>query len=262
MAAELNVLLVEDNQSECENISNYVKLVGNVNLVGITNSSDQAIKYVKELMIDAVILDLELHNGSGNGIRFLIDLKALGLPKRPYILVTTNNISRLTHEQVRQLGADFIMTKCQKDYSAENVIDFLKSIQGLLKSSAQQTGLPTRMTTDASVEDMSKKIEKYINRELELVCISPKLLGRKYLREAIEIVMADGTDFSTKLAVKYKKSDESVIRAMQNAINVAWRMADIDDLFNHYTAHINSNKGTPTVTEFIYYYAEKIKNEF
>lgn len=262
MSAEFNILLVEDEPSESEAINSCIQTVEDMNLAGMTNNSDQAIEIIKEHSIDAVILDLELHMGSGNGIKFLIDLNSLHLTKRPYILVTTNNISRLTHEQVRQLGADFIMTKCQNDYSAQNVVDFLQSIKGLLHSDTQKSGMPARMSSTASTEDMSKKIEKYINRELDLVCISPKLLGRKYLREAIEIVMKNGTAFSSELAIKYKKSDESVIRAMQNAINVAWRTADIDELFNNYTAHINSRKGTPTVTEFIYYYAEKIRNEF
>jgi two-component system response regulator (stage 0 sporulation protein A) len=262
MSTILNILLVEDDKSECEAISNYIIHIGDINLVRITNNSVEAIECVKEYSIDAIILDLELHIGSGNGIKFLIDLNELGLPKRPYILVTTNNISRLTHEQVRQLGADFIMTKCQKDYSAGNVIDFLISIKGLLQSGTQSIGMPIKKSTTVPAEDMLKKIEKYINREFDLVCISPKLLGRKYLREAIEIVTAGSTDYCVKIASKYKKSDESIIRAMQNAINVAWRTADIDDLFNHYTAHIHSTKGTPTVTEFIFYYAEKIKNEF
>lgn len=263
MSDGLNILLVEDDQSECEAISNYIKHINDdINLLGITNNSDQAVEYVKEYPIDAIILDLELHNGSGNGIKFLIDLNTLSLSKRPYILVTTNNISHLTHEQVRQLGADFIMTKCQKDYSAGNVVDFLRSLKSMFHTNARSIGMPTRMSTTASADEMTKKIEKHINKEFDLVCISPKLLGRKYLREAIEIVMAGNNDFCAKLAVKYKKSDESIIRAMQNAINVAWRMADINDLFNHYTAHINSSKGTPTVTEFIYYYAEKVKNEF
>lgn len=64
------------------------------------------------------------------------------------------------------------------------------------------------------------------------------------------------------LAEKYKKNDFSIERAMQNAINKAWRTSDIDDLLTNYTAHINTEKGVPTLTEFIYYYANKVKNNF
>lgn len=51
------------------------------------------------------------------------------------------------------------------------------------------------------------------------------------------------------------------MRAMQNSINRAWSTSDIQDLLDNYTAKIKSDKGVPTVTEFIYFYAQKIKNE-
>lgn len=49
---------------------------------------------------------------------------------------------------------------------------------------------------------------------------------------------------------------------MQNAIAKTWRTAPIDDLLKFYTAKINSEKGVPTITEFVYYYANKLKNEY
>lgn len=48
-------------------------------------------------------------------------------------------------------------------------------------------------------------------------------------------------------------------RAMQTAINNAWRSTSIDDLMMHYKARINYETGVPTPTEFIYYYRDKIK---
>ena len=61
------------------------------------------------------------------------------------------------------------------------------------------------------------------------------------------------------MAKNYKKSDASVERAMQNAINRAWRVSDIEELLTHYTAKIHSEKGVPTTLEFVYYYANKVK---
>ena len=49
---------------------------------------------------------------------------------------------------------------------------------------------------------------------------------------------------------------------MQNAINRAWKTTDIDDLLRYYEARINSERGVPTSTEFIYYYANKIRAEY
>ena len=65
----------------------------------------------------------------------------------------------------------------------------------------------------------------------------------------------------TTIGDKYSKTDASVERAMQNAINNAWRSNDIDELLKHYSARINSDRGVPTLTEFVYYYANKIKND-
>ena len=73
-----------------------------------TNNSFDAIEMVKNYLPDAVILDLELHLGGGNGLLFLNELKKLTLTRRPYILVTTNNSSNITLEQARSLGANFI----------------------------------------------------------------------------------------------------------------------------------------------------------
>ena len=49
---------------------------------------------------------------------------------------------------------------------------------------------------------------------------------------------------------------------MQNAIAKAWRTTPIDDLLKYYTAKISSDKGIPTITEFIYHYANKLKIEY
>lgn len=60
---------------------------------------------------------------------------------------------------------------------------------------------------------------------------------------------------------KLQKSTASVERAMQNAINRAWSNGNPEDLARNYTAVINYERGVPTLTEFIYHYASKFKNE-
>ena len=48
---------------------------------------------------------------------------------------------------------------------------------------------------------------------------------------------------------------------MQNAILYAWRVSSLDDISEIYTARINHETGVPTPTEFIYFYADKVKKE-
>jgi len=66
---------------------------------------------------------------------------------------------------------------------------------------------------------------------------------------------------SSILAGNYKKNDFSIERAMQNAIDNAWRHTDIEALLAHYTARIRTDRAAPTNMEFIYYYANKLQNE-
>ncbi len=258
MNRKLSILLVEDDQAACKEFVEQTEELEDVSLIGVTNNSTKAIDYVKDFLPDAIVLDLELHNGSGNGLMVLQELKHLLLDVTPYVLITTNNSSAMTYDYARQLGADFIMSKHQKDYSSKNVLDFLKMMKPVIHSRRQNTA-GVHATTE-SPEQRNKRTVSKIIADLNHVGISPKATGYQYLIDAIRLVIKQPThNLCNIIGEKYGKTESSVERAMQNAINKAWRTADIDDLLKYYTARISSEKGIPTMTEFIYYYANKIK---
>lgn len=262
MSEALTVLLVEDDPDDCEAFTEYAASINDIELIGVTNSSSTAIRLVNHFLPDAVILDLELNKGEGNGLIFLKELQRLNLTKQPYVLVTTNNVSEITYKQARALGAGFIMSKYQNDYSPKNVIDFLIIMKETLHSrqASRRDSSSSPAYTQGGARNLN--ISKRIDREMDLIGISPKAIGRKYLIDAIQLVMAEqSSQICVTLAKKYAKSDASIERAMQNAINRAWRTSCIDDLCRYYTAKINSEKGVPTMMEFIYYYANKLKND-
>ena len=256
----LEILLVEDDQTACKEL---VQAVDNnpddFSLIGITNNSSRAYQYVVESCPDAVILDLELHHGGGDGLEFLKHLKDSQLSQTPFILVTTNNISEVTHEIARKLGADFIMTKSQEGYSAKSVLEFLKITKSVIlnrRNQNQSSGF------EESPTQAAKRLQRRICLELDKIGISTKSFGYNYLIDAIAITIKEPTQhLCDRIGEKHRKSATSVERAMQNAINRAWNTADIQDLLDNYTAKIKSDKGVPTLTEFIYYYAQKIKND-
>lgn len=261
MDRELNILLIEDDSDVCERFSEYAELSDIISLVAVTNNSYRALELVNELHPDGVILDLELNKGKGNGLHFLQELKNLELPFKPYILVTTNNSSTTTYEYARKSGADFIMSKHQSDYSEQNVLDFLTMMREIIQNNLAQQHASYATTESPSQHE--KRLKKRITIELENIGISAKLVGYKYLIDAILLVINGQTNYiCVTIAQKYAKTDSSVERAMQNAINRAWRLTDIDDLLLHYTAKISSEKGVPTLTEFVHYYANKIKNGY
>lgn len=263
MQRKLSILLIEDEPADCLAISQYIDTLDNVQLVGVTNNSHRAIELLCGSMPDAVILDLELHKGSGNGLSFLQEVRKLQLRVSPYILVTTNNTSTTTYDLARKTGADFIMPKWQDDYSAKAVVDFLVSIGSTIQNKVAHEGISLEFLTTESPAQIKKKMEKRISHEMDLIGINPKAIGRKYLIEAVQILINQQMrNITSVIAVRNGKSEPSVERAMQGAINRAWNTSDTADLLRLYTANIPSEKGVPTVTEFIYYYAEKIKLDY
>ena len=256
----LNILIIEDDVAACRELRQYIEKIETLKLIGITGDSDEGIELVKSSLPDVIILDIELNHGTGNGIMFLAKLNALKLSLRPYILITTNNSSNVTYESARNLGADFIMSKHKPDYSAQYVIEFIRMIQHAILSRR-----PSATKNEPEEDSYEKNLPLYtrrVYRELDWVGISPKNIGYRYLADAILLIVKDSSaNVYRELAEMYKKSDASVERAMQNAINRAWRHSDIEELLTHYTARIRSEKGVPTTLEFVYYYANKIKTD-
>lgn len=261
MDGKFEILIVEDDSSLCRELSELIEDSDDLVLIAATNAADRAVAYIKDTMPDAVILDLELYQGKGSGLNVLHDIRMLSLSKKPYILVTTNNSSTRTYEAARALGADYIMSKHQDDYSSQNVLDFLRIMRPTIKGSYNSS--PGITNTTETPEQYSKRIYRRIMAELNCVGISPKSVGYTYLADAIYLMAKQPTqNICTVLADKYKKSKSSIERAMQNAIHRTWRVQELSVLLEHYKANIDARKGSPTLTEFICYYANMIRNEY
>lgn len=259
LTRKLTILIIEDDEEACSELENYIAQTDDLKLAAITGNSNEAIELTKATLPDVVLLDLELHMGGGNGLFYLMALKDLELPFRPYILITTNNTSRVTLEQARIMGADFILAKYESDYSTQYVVEFIRMMKDGILAHQRNEDMPQ---PPASPKEVEQQLIRRIRRELNLIGISPKAKGLNYLIDAILMTIESPTpNISRVLADKYKKSGPSIDRAMQNAINRAWKESDTEDLLKYYTARIRSDKGVPTLMEFISYYAGKIESE-
>ena len=259
--SKIDLLIIEDDIRTCNEYKTVLPRYSRLNLLGFTGDSEKAVGMVENHPPTAIILDLELHNGKGNGLSFLKALNRLKLPSKPFVLVVTNNISTITHTVARNLGADFVITKNQSDYSVEMVLNFLMTFD---ESTAELNIIsPTAPLNKPSAgDDYAERLRRKILSELDKIGVSPKLKGRQYLIDAIELTCTKKrSNLCAEIAKKYSKTDASVERAIQTAINHAWRNTDIETLEKNYTAYINPRKGEPTITEFIYYYADKVNRE-
>lgn len=255
MEKSLRILIIEDEETVCERYKTYISQYEDLVVIADTNSSDEGVELVHKHLPDAVILDLELQYGLGNGLDFLSQLKKNPPARIPYILVATNNSSPITQRYARESGADFIMYKYQKNYSEKSVIEFLRMISPSI-CGYQPTALPV---TAPVPSDNKNHYIRQIHAELNRVGINPKSVGYQYLTDAILLKIQRQEDITSTIGKKYHKTPLSVTRAMQYAIDRAWSTASIEDLLLYYTAPIHSKKGVPTILEFVCYYADKLQ---
>ncbi len=176
--------------------------------------------------------------------------------------MSTNNSSYVTYEYARKLGVDFIISKHQSDFSPQTVIEFLRMMKDIILNKADRVQSKNKGAyTNEAPKQKEKRIVRMISVEFDRIGISPKLVGRNYLTDAVCITIhKPENNICSVLGKKYGKTDSSVERAMQNAINKAWRTSDIATL-QGITPQKSARTKRSHTDEFIYFYVNKIKNE-
>lgn len=109
----LRVVLVEDSALLVQRISELVEDLPNVRLVGTAGTEAEALRLLEGDGVDVVILDLQLHAGSGFGV-----LRALQRRSRaaPTVIVFTNFAIGAYRETAIALGASHFLDK-SRDYA-------------------------------------------------------------------------------------------------------------------------------------------------
>lgn len=252
---KITILIVEDDDNVCSNFKSIIDNYSELKLLHFTNSSSEAMTFVNMHNPDVIILDLELQDGEGSGLVLLNELQKKQLDAPPFIIVTTNNPSQSISEAVHQLGVDFTLKKYQPNYSETLVLDHLIILKDQILSKKRK--LNKKLDTDNYVEINYKP---QIFNELNTFGISLKGIAYKYITDAILFTIENpNADYLNMLSVKYKKSEDSIKKAMQYAITHGWDRADPDIISKCYTSTIDVYQGGPTIKAFVKYYAEKVK---
>jgi DNA-binding response OmpR family regulator len=253
----MTLLLIEDDAAERSKFTDHASNRADITFVGMTSSSDEGVQLVKEHMPEGVILDLLLYDGQGSGLQFLTDLMEEYLEPRPIIVVTTHIPPNMVYTQALNAGVDYIHFKGQADYSPEMVINtmlFLRKSMSATRRADQCSETP---------EERNNRIFDIIDKELNLVGIRTRYKGRTYLRDAIFLLLTRSKSNSKAVLVQVAERNNliysSVFRAVETAIKNAWNNSCIDELQANYNAIISTSTGIPSPTDFIHYYADKIR---
>lgn len=249
----MKLLLVEDDIKHCDLYKTQIAKAGHVNQLWLSYGAKDGLSTYHRQSPDIILLDLELNKSDGNGIDFLKELQAIR-QERLAVIVITNVESEITHMLAHKYGADFILTKANPVYSPGYAIGF--ACEFYMTAYGTSAAIPKRA------------IQERIEEKLDALGSTFDMSGRKYLIEAIHIVSEIGIekvqlkrDVYPQIARKYKKSDDSIERAIDNAIKKAWRISDWSTLIKHYSPQTNYLKGIPTIKEFIFFVVESLRKE-
>ena len=254
----MKILIIEDDINECNAFIKCIKSRNDVELVAVTDSDVEGLRYVKSKHPEGIVLDLELNNsktGNTDSLEFLENLKKLNLNYEPIVIVTTHVNSKRTYDILHRNGVDLILYKDHPQYSHNYVLN--KFINLRREPSNKPAG-----SVEEIIKENENKISDYIYHELDLIGISSKLKGRDYIHDAVlYLIENENSDISViqYLTKIYKKSATTITNGIQNAIIHGWRVTSVEDLTTYYTARVNYETGIPTAMELIYYYRDKIK---
>ena len=111
MTQSLRVLLVEDSKVLTERLTEAIRQIADVELVGTADSEAGALAAFNSVKVDVIILDLHLRQGTGFGV-----MRALSAAQqKPRIIVLTNYDLPEYKNAAIALGATHFLDKA-RDY--------------------------------------------------------------------------------------------------------------------------------------------------
>ena len=254
----MKILIIEDDVNDCNNFLTAIENRKDIELVAMTDSDVEGLRYVKIKHPEGIVLDIELNNstnGNTDSLGFLSELKKINLNYKPIIIVTTHINSKRTYEILHREGVDIILYKDHPNYSSDYVLNKFLNLRELKPKQTVET-------LKEELQENESRISDCIYHELDLIGVTSKLKGRQYIHDAIlYLIQNEDSDMNVirHLTNIYKKSSNTITNGIQNAIIHAWRVSSIEDLEQHYTTRVNYETGVPTPMEFLYYYVDKIK---
>jgi DNA-binding NarL/FixJ family response regulator len=105
----LDILLVEDSPQIAARLCELLNQERGVRVVATVEDELQAVRALREMKVDLLILDLQLKIGTGFGV-----LESLGAD-RPYTIVMTNYALPQYRERARRLGVEHFLLK-ERDF--------------------------------------------------------------------------------------------------------------------------------------------------
>lgn len=199
---KVNVLVVEDNLEYCEILENFFALTEDVVLCDIANDGNEALRKIKILEPDVILLDIIMPNLDGLSV-----LERLPKTRRkPYIIISTAvGQDKITNQALR-LGADYYMIK---PYGLNELYQRIKLLT----------------TPSQNMASRNKRLLAMIKRTVMELGVPTHILGYKYIVEGLYIIISEdniypiSTQVYETIAKNYDTTAACVESAMRKTIN-------------------------------------------
>jgi len=122
---KLRVVLVEDSPIIRARLAETLSEIPNLEIVGQAESESDALSLLDGGGWDAVVLDLQLRQGTGLGV--LRKLKQGGRPSQSKVIVFTNYAFPQYRDRSMSFGADFFFDKAREFHRVRDVLADLAS---------------------------------------------------------------------------------------------------------------------------------------
>ena len=258
--SKLKILLAENDATDRKAITDYAATLDDIEIVGVTDTPAATVEAVRDLAPQVLLLDLGLKHAEDLAITTLREMRSLRLKYIPFIIIPTYQMSNYVQDAARKNGADYIFPKYQQvDDWQKAVVDAACAFDSIARRKWESTG--NSWQTEA---ERAKALNEKITDELDKVGISKRNTeARELFREAILMSMeAPQPYLYQKLSEKHDRTEAETVTIMAKAINKAWHsfLVDTDALLENYQGRVNLRTGAPSVTQFITYYAKKLKD--
>ena len=246
MENKITIGIAEDNDIVAETLGGIICSEEEFELIGITNSGQDAISLIREKNPDVMLLDVVMP--AGGGLDVLSSFQGDTTIKTKFIMVSAIGDEKITRDAFAMGATYYIM----KPFEAASVIRRIKNVM-----------------KDPETEEVKKnrqELDKVITNALVTLGVPARLNGYKYLRQAIGMVVENPTVVSavTKkiypvIGDRYHVSAPSVERAIRHAVEVSWNRGNIQEMDRLFGYTINYEKGKPTNSEYIAMIADHIR---
>lgn len=245
MKTNINVLMIDDNESIIKKTVEYFSSHAVINVVKTINNGKEGLDYIlnNSNAFDIILMDIIMPEM--DGISILEKMKQNNVKKS--VIILTSYKKESTIKMISRYDVDYYMLKPFDMNALE------KRILEVVEPAEEET-------------IKSNKVEIEISKLLHSLGIPSHIRGYQYIRESVYMMyenpdMIGGITKSIypEIAMRFDTTASRVERAIRHAIEVSWARGDYDlmeELFGH---SVDYDRSKPTNSEFIATLADNLR---